>query len=83
MEIPIGSLRVDETRDTFQIMTATGWEYITGTDLTSPCINVCKIDVRTGYCDGCFRTLDEIETWTLLDRSEKEALIEELKIRSI
>lgn len=30
----------------------------------SPCINVCKMDERTGLCQGCFRTLDEIAAWS-------------------
>jgi len=31
--------------------------------LASPCINVCKMDVQSGLCQGCFRTLDEIAGW--------------------
>lgn len=30
----------------------------------SPCINVCKMDERTGLCLGCFRTLAEIAGWS-------------------
>ena len=26
----------------------------------SPCINVCKMNERSGLCEGCLRTLDEI-----------------------
>ena len=25
----------------------------------SPCTNVCKMDPRTGWCEGCLRTIDE------------------------
>lgn len=32
--------------------------------LPSPCINLCKMDERTGLCLGCFRTLDEIAAWS-------------------
>jgi uncharacterized protein len=33
----------------------------------SPCINVCKMDDRSGLCVGCFRTLDEISVWSRID----------------
>jgi uncharacterized protein len=29
----------------------------------SPCIAICQMDARTGWCVGCFRTLDEIAVW--------------------
>lgn len=33
----------------------------------SPCINVCKMDERSGLCQGCLRTLDEIAGWGRAD----------------
>jgi predicted Fe-S protein YdhL (DUF1289 family) len=32
-------------------------------DIESPCILVCSMDQRTGYCFGCGRTRQEIEDW--------------------
>lgn len=29
----------------------------------SPCIGVCAIDEETGYCKGCFRTVEEVTGW--------------------
>ena len=29
----------------------------------SPCVGICKIDERSGYCLGCARTRDEIASW--------------------
>ncbi|MGA1318970.1 MAG: DUF1289 domain-containing protein, partial [Rubrivivax sp.] len=26
----------------------------------SPCINVCRIEPASGWCEGCARTLEEI-----------------------
>jgi predicted Fe-S protein YdhL (DUF1289 family) len=40
---------------------------IPGDGVPSPCISVCKIDVATQLCEGCFRTLDEIALWSVLD----------------
>jgi len=31
--------------------------------IESPCILVCAMDERTGYCFGCGRTRREIEDW--------------------
>jgi len=40
----------------------------------SPCIDVCAIDPRTGWCGGCLRTLDEIAAWSGLDDSAKRVV---------
>ena len=32
----------------------------------SPCISICRMDAVTGFCEGCFRTLDEIAEWGML-----------------
>lgn len=31
--------------------------------IPSPCVSVCRIDARTGLCEGCYRTLREISGW--------------------
>jgi len=38
--------------------------------VTSPCVRVCKLDGE-GVCLGCFRTLDEISQWPLMDDEER------------
>ncbi len=40
----------------------------------SPCISVCAMNERTGLCDGCLRTLDEIAVWSLLDDDDRRAV---------
>lgn len=40
----------------------------------SPCVNVCEIDRRTGWCRGCARTLDEIAAWPLADEAARLAI---------
>jgi predicted Fe-S protein YdhL (DUF1289 family) len=40
----------------------------------SPCNSICTIDQVTGYCAGCFRTLDEVAEWSVLDDAEKRAV---------
>ena len=47
----------------------------------SPCISVCVIDAKTGWCTGCLRTLDEIALWSVLEDSEKRAVLSMLDLR--
>lgn len=37
----------------------------------SPCIDVCRMDLRTGWCEGCMRTIDEIAQWASLNDAAK------------
>lgn len=39
--------------------------------VVSPCLSVCRIDVATGYCAGCWRSLDEIAAWPSLSDDAK------------
>ena len=40
-------------------------------NLPSPCISICKLNLSTGYCDGCFRTEDEIALWPSMSDEDK------------
>jgi len=48
------------------------------TPVASPCNNVCKMDERSGWCLGCWRTLAEIGAWSALDEAGKRAVIAQL-----
>lgn len=39
-------------------------------DTLSPCIAICRLDQKTGWCEGCYRTAAEIAGW--LSKSEDE-----------
>ena len=43
--------------------------------MESPCILVCSIDDRTGYCFGCGRTQAEIGAWTTYTDQERRAIM--------
>lgn len=47
----------------------------------SPCMGLCKLDDETGYCIGCFRTIDEIARWSSLDPSARFEIWEQLPER--
>jgi predicted Fe-S protein YdhL (DUF1289 family) len=50
-------------------------------EVASPCNSVCEIDARSGYCRGCFRTLDEIAAWSVLDAEGKKVVLAALPAR--
>jgi predicted Fe-S protein YdhL (DUF1289 family) len=47
----------------------------------SPCNSICTIDQVSGCCTGCFRTLDEIAMWSVLDDAEKREVWRALELR--
>ncbi len=49
--------------------------------VASPCINVCRMDSRRGYCEGCLRTIDEIACWSGYSDEEKLAVLAKLPLR--
>ncbi|KGD94451.1 MULTISPECIES: DUF1289 domain-containing protein [Rhizobium/Agrobacterium group] len=49
--------------------------------MISPCILVCSIDMKTGYCFGCGRTRDEIAAWMDYTDMERRMLMEILPAR--
>ena len=57
------------------------WDEIFQPKIKSPCIEYCLLDFEKGRCDGCKRTLDEIENWQWMKDDKKRALLEELKTR--
>lgn len=38
----------------------------------SPCVGVCKLDDKTGYCRGCGRTGTEVADWIALTEGERD-----------
>lgn len=44
-------------------------------EVASPCINVCRMDEASGYCEGCRRTLEEIACWSAYSTAEKRAVL--------
>ena len=51
------------------------WAMTEKTPIKSPCISVCTVDGLSGYCLGCFRTLNEIATWTGMDDAARDAVM--------
>jgi len=51
------------------------------TAVPSPCINVCRMDPATGWCEGCLRTIDEIAAWGTMSDDDKRAVWQLLEQR--
>ncbi|MGP2492504.1 DUF1289 domain-containing protein [Mesorhizobium sp. PUT5] len=51
------------------------------TAIESPCILVCSIDMKTGYCFGCGRTRDEISDWIGMTAEMRRQVMSELPTR--
>jgi predicted Fe-S protein YdhL (DUF1289 family) len=49
--------------------------------IVTPCVSICEMDAQTGLCRGCFRTLDEIAAWSVLDYNARRAVMAELPAR--
>ena len=47
----------------------------------SPCVSICRIEVSTGFCEGCFRTIDEIADWSTMTDQRRRAVWTELRAR--
>jgi predicted Fe-S protein YdhL (DUF1289 family) len=59
-----------------RLATATGAD-----DVASPCISVCEMSPHNGFCLGCYRTLDEIAAWSMLDVATRRAIVDALPAR--
>lgn len=47
----------------------------------SPCISVCKMDIDSQLCTGCYRTLDEIIAWSRCDEPFKKRVWQAIEQR--
>lgn len=49
--------------------------------IATPCVKVCAVDGRTGFCLGCRRTLPEIAGWARLSDQERADIMAALPDR--
>lgn len=47
-------------------------------ELESPCTGVCSMDATTGYCQGCYRTTQEIQGWWNMSIEEQKKVLAEI-----
>jgi uncharacterized protein len=51
------------------------------TPVPSPCISICQMSLKTGLCEGCHRTIEEIAEWSALSDDEKMSVLEQTRQR--
>jgi predicted Fe-S protein YdhL (DUF1289 family) len=49
--------------------------------IASPCILVCAIDMKTGFCFGCGRTREEIGAWSIMSPEDRRSVMAGLPAR--
>ena len=49
----------------------------------SPCIGICTLDRKSGFCLGCKRTIDEIARWPMMADDERRKVVDSLKTRKL
>ena len=49
--------------------------------VATPCVMVCAVDGESGLCLGCFRTLQEIATWSRMTDEARAAVMADLSSR--
>jgi uncharacterized protein len=50
-------------------------------EVQSPCIGVCSMNDSTGYCYGCYRTIEEIQNWWDFDNTQKQLVLDKISLR--
>ena len=50
--------------------------------ITSPCISICKVDPKTGYCYGCGRNNKDKKKWKLNGTTDEWKKKNIIKIQS-
>ena len=51
-------------------------------EVQSPCVKLCVVHPEERICVGCFRTIEEISTWSRLTPEERRAIMAELPSRA-
>ncbi len=49
--------------------------------VASPCNSVCRMDAKSGLCEGCWRTIDEIIAWSTMSDDERRDVWDALALR--
>ena len=50
------------------------------TSVPSPCLSVCRFDGEP-FCRGCYRNVEEIREWMIMNREQKLQILEKIADR--
>ena len=51
-------------------------------EIQSPCVKLCTIHPAERICVGCYRSIDEISTWSRLTPDARRSIMAELPSRA-
>jgi predicted Fe-S protein YdhL (DUF1289 family) len=51
-------------------------------EVDSPCVKLCVVHPEERICVGCYRSIDEIATWSRLTPAERRAIMADLPSRA-
>jgi len=51
-------------------------------EVRSPCISICLYDDKDEYCTGCFRDLEDVDSWWDMSDTEKREALKRCKKNS-
>jgi len=51
-------------------------------EVASPCAKLCVVHPEARICIGCYRSIDEISTWSRMNAEERAAVMAELPARA-
>ena len=51
-------------------------------EVQSPCVKLCVVHPEARICVGCFRSIDEIASWSRLTPAERITIMAELPTRA-
>jgi len=51
-------------------------------EIESPCVKICVVHPGARICTGCYRSIDEIGTWSKMSHEERAAIMQELPDRA-
>lgn len=51
-------------------------------EIESPCVKLCVIHPEERLCMGCFRSIDEISSWSRMTPAERSTIMADLPARA-
>jgi predicted Fe-S protein YdhL (DUF1289 family) len=51
-------------------------------EVDSPCVKTCVVHPEARVCVGCFRSIDEISSWSRMSPDERRAIMADLPSRA-
>ena len=52
-------------------------------EIQSPCVKICAIHPLERICTGCYRTIEEIGSWSSMTDIDRKSIIRELPKRKL